>query len=80
MDRILSAANLVQHGVMEFIEQAIEQSTTCRECGEPVKFFERYCPTCGQFGPARLSLKACLLMFGLPIFLVSIYLGVKHVL
>lgn len=78
--RVQSTAILVQERVVEFFEQAIEQSTTCRECDEPVNFFERYCPTCGQFAPARLSLRAGLLLFGLPVLFVSLYLGMKHAL
>lgn len=76
--RVRSAALLGLEVTTSFVQNTMEQSTSCRECDQRVSFFERYCPTCGQFAPVRLTPKVGLLVFGLPIFLVSVYLGVKH--
>ena len=78
--RIKSGWDFAYSAIYTFIEDAVDQSLSCRECGQRVRFFERCCPTCGQFSPTRLSLKAGLLIFGLPIFLLSIYLVQKHAL
>ena len=80
MSRIRSAIDGAYAASVCFVEDAFETSVSCRECGQRVKFFDRYCPTCGQFAPARLSLKGGLILFGFPIILLSIYLVQKHAL
>lgn len=76
--RIRSTLDSAYNASCTFVEDAFEKSLSCRECGQNVRFFDRYCPTCGQFGPARLSVKAGLILFGFPIVLLSIYLVQKH--
>ena len=51
----------------------ILEATTCRQCGERVRMFARFCPGCDQSDPGRLSLRSSLMILGIPSVFVAIF-------
>jgi hypothetical protein len=72
--QVLRAAGMnFSHG----IQMAVEQTLSCRECDQRVNFFERVCPRCGAYGPARVPFRAAAILMVVPLLLVLVYHGLR---
>lgn len=61
----------------EFVDDAVDQTLSCVECGSRVKLLDRFCSTCDQAKPARLHWKAFVLLIGVPAVLALILIALQ---
>lgn len=63
--------------VSRWVQMAIEQSLSCRECDAEVNFFERVCPCCGAYGPARVPFQLAAMLMLVPLLFLCAYFGLR---
>jgi len=60
------ASDIVFDASYDFVDDAVDQTLSCVECGCRFKPLDRFCPTCDQAFPMRLHWKAVVLLIGVP--------------